>query len=268
MLRFVNVHKSFGTKKVLRGINLEIKEGEFTAIIGSSGCGKTTLIRTVNGFVVPDQGEVFLDNEKVIYDNQLQLRRIRKKVGMIYQLFNLVERSTTFQNVLNGSLGEHNGIRGLLSLFGFFKKEKVEEALKYINYVGLEGSLYDRAEKLSGGQKQRVAIARALMQNPKLLLADEPIANLDPKTSHKILGLLKRINEETKLTTVVVIHHIDFVSSYFNRVIGIKNGVVVFDGDKSLLTKDLLDYIYSDHHDELYPVFEPDYKGVEECLIM
>ncbi|MEJ5284145.1 MAG: phosphonate ABC transporter ATP-binding protein [Brevinematia bacterium] len=262
MLKFVNIHKKFGEKEVLKGINLEIKEGEFVAIIGASGCGKTTLIRTVNGFVIPDEGEVYVDNEKVNYNDHNKLRKIRKKVGMVYQLFNLVERTNSLQNVLNGSLGSCEGIENFLSILGIFKKEKVRKALEYLNYVGLKDSIHDRADKLSGGQKQRVAIARALMQNPSLLLADEPIANLDPSTSHKILSLLKRINEETKLTTIVVIHHIDFVRSYFKRIVAMKNGVIVYDGDFHGLTEEKLHFIYSEHLDEIYS----DKTRAEQCI--
>lgn len=246
MLRFVDVHKSFGQKKVLKGINLEIRKGEFVAIIGASGCGKTTLIRIANGFVVPERGEVFIGDERVTYDDPKRLREIRRKVGMIYQLFNLVERSTALQNVLNGSLGHYKGLDGIFATLGIFRRETLRKATEYLNYVGLMDCMRERADKLSGGQKQRVAIARALMQEPLILLADEPIANLDPKTSHRILGLLKRINKDTGLTTVVVIHHIDFVQSYFDRVIGIKDGVVAFDGKYEDLNEDILEYIYSD----------------------
>ncbi|MCX7821449.1 MAG: phosphonate ABC transporter ATP-binding protein [Brevinematales bacterium] len=262
MLKFNNIHKKFGEKEVLKGINLEIKEGEFVAIIGASGCGKTTLIRTVNGFVIPDAGEVYLDNEKINYSDSNKLRKMRKKVGMVYQLFNLVERTNSLQNVLNGTLGSCEGFENLLSILGIFKKEKIKKALEYLDYVGLKDSIYDRADKRSGGQKQRVAIARALMQHPSLLLADEPIANLDPTTSHKILSLLKKINEETKLTTVVVIHHIDFVKSYFKRIVAMKNGVIVYDGNYDGLTEEKLHFIYSEHLDEIYS----DKIRAEQCI--
>ncbi len=262
MLKFKNIHKRFGEKEVLKGINLEIKEGEFVAIIGASGCGKTTLIRTVNGFIIPNEGEVYLDNEKIDYKDYAKLRKIRKKVGMVYQLFNLVERTNSLQNVLHGSLGSCQGIENFLSILGIFKKEKINKAIEYLNYVGLKDSIHDRADKLSGGQKQRVAIARALMQKPSLLLADEPIANLDPSTSHKILSLLKKINEETKLTTIVVIHHIDFVKSYFNRIIGMKNGIIVYDGNYDNLDEEKLHFIYSEHLDEIY---SEQFKG-EKCI--
>lgn len=265
MLRFFDVHKSFGQKKVLRGINLEIRKGEFVAIIGASGCGKTTLIRVANGFVVPDRGEVFIGDERINYADPKKLREIRRKIGMIYQLFNLVERSSALQNVLNGSLGHYRGMGGLLATFGIFRRESVTKAIEYLNYVGLSDCTKERADRLSGGQKQRVAIARALMQEPLILLADEPIANLDPKTSHRILGLLKRINKDTGLTTVVVIHHIDFVQSYFDRVIGIKDGVVVFDGRYDDLKEDILEYIYSDEIEQVsFPFARQLWRDVDE----
>lgn len=246
MLRIANVHKSFGSHQVLKGISLKVNKGEFVAIIGASGCGKTTLIRSINGFVVPDRGSIIFEGEAVEYNNSQKLRKLRKKVGMIYQLFNLVERTSAQHNVLCGSLGkmDERG-RFIKSLVGFFGKNEIAKARDLLSFVGMEDRLKTRSDKLSGGQKQRVAIARALMQDPHLLLADEPIANLDPKTSILIVELLKKINREKELTTVTVIHHIDFVKNYFNRVIAMKDGVIEYDGPSKGLNNDMLEYIYS-----------------------
>ncbi len=245
MLKFENIQKKFGNNLVLKGINLEIKKGEFVALIGASGCGKTTLIRTVNGFVVPDGGRVIFENEEIDYKNSKKLRQIRKKVGMIYQLFNLVERTNSLHNVLTGVLGKMDqGIDFFLSLIGFFGKENKKKALELMEFVGIRDKSDTRVDKLSGGQKQRVAVARALMQEPHLLLADEPIANLDPKAAKKLLDLLKEINQKKGITIVTVLHHIDFIKTHFNRIVAIKEGEIVFDGKPEELSDNLLEYIY------------------------
>ena len=251
MLTIKDLHKSFGTHHVLKGISMEIQKGEFVAIIGASGCGKTTLIRAINGFVVPEKGSIVFEGEPVAYHNPHKLRKLRKKVGMIYQLFNLVERTSAQHNVLCGSLGkmETRG-RFIRSLIGFFDRESIAKARDLLGFVGMEDRLLTRADKLSGGQKQRVAIARALMQDPHLLLADEPIANLDPKTSTLIVELLKRINREKQLTIITVIHHIDYVKNYFSRVIAMKDGTVVHDGPPDMLDQKALEFIYSGEEKE------------------
>ncbi len=254
MLTITDVHKSFGNHHVLKGVSLHVEKGEFVAVIGASGCGKTTLIRSINGFVVPEKGSILFDGQPVEHNNIHKLRQLRKKVGMIYQLFNLVERTSAQHNVLCGALGRLDSGRGFLkSLLGFFGKRNIAKARDLLGFVGMEDRLHIRADKLSGGQKQRVAIARALMQDPLLLLADEPIANLDPKTSTKILELLRKINQEKQLTIVTVIHHIDFVKDHFSRVIAMKDGVIVFDGPPESLDGPTLDDIYSGEETEESP---------------
>jgi len=252
MIRFENVQKRFGNELVLKGVNLTINEGEFVAIIGASGGGKTTLIRTVNGFVVPSEGHVYVNEQRVDYANPGNLRRLRKNVGMIYQLFNLVERTSAMHNVLTGTLGSKDKpLDTILSAIGYFSRNDRDKAMEILDFVGLKDKAGARVDMISGGQKQRVAIARALMQGPDILLADEPIASLDPKTSRKILDLLRKVNQERNITVVTVIHHFHIVKEYFSRVIAMKDGQVAFDGDPQLLEREeALETIYGGQFEE------------------
>lgn len=247
MVNFKDVSKRYKGIKVLDSINLNIQTGEAVAIIGPSGSGKTTLIRTINGFVVPDSGIVSVDGKVIDYSNKKFLKNLRKKIGMIYQLFNLVERASVLENVLSGSLGRHdNGMGLLLSTIGFFSKEEKELAMELLRFVGIEHKASERVDKLSGGEKQRVAIARALMQKPDILLADEPIANLDPKTSKKIIELLLRINEEKNITLICVLHHLETVENNFKRLIALNGGKIIYDGLTSSLNRAELLSIYEE----------------------
>jgi phosphonate transport system ATP-binding protein len=245
MVKMDNIQKHFNGRQVLNGISLKVKPGEVAAIIGPSGSGKTTLIRTINGFVVPDAGKVMVAGEEINYRDRELLRHTRKKIGMIYQLFNLVERTSVLENVLSGALGRlDRGIYFLSSTLGFFTKREREMAMELLYFVHLEDKAFERVDRLSGGQKQRVAIARALMQQPELLLADEPIANLDIRTSQKIMELLLRINVEKGITLLMVLHHLESVKDYCPRVIGVKEGSICFDGAAGGLNDDLLQEIY------------------------
>lgn len=245
MVKLENVRKQFNGKLVLGGVNMSVKRGEAVALIGPSGSGKTTLIRTVNGFVVPDSGEVIVGGKVINYRDKRSLRQIRKKIGIVYQLFNLVERTSVLENVMTGALGRFDtGVNFVLSTIGLFPKEEKEKAMKLLEFVGIEDKAFERVDRLSGGQKQRVAIARALMQDPEILLADEPIANLDPKTSGKILELLLRINMEKGITVICALHNLDAVKDNFNRVIALKKGRICFDGKTYTLTHDHIRNIY------------------------
>jgi phosphonate transport system ATP-binding protein len=246
MVKVANLRKRFNGHEVLAGINLRVGNSEPVALIGPSGSGKTTLIRTINGFVVPDAGTISIGGKVINYRDKEALRRTRKKIGMIYQLFNLVERTSALVNVMAGALGRlDRGVSLLSSTLGFFSKQEREKAMDLIRFVGLEDKAGERVDRLSGGQKQRVAIARALMQEPELLLADEPIANLDPKSSRKILELLFQINREKKITLITVLHHLESVRDHFDRVIALKEGAICFDGDTRDLTKDSVQDIYT-----------------------
>lgn len=246
MVRVANLRKHFNGHKVLAGINFRVRKGEAVALIGPSGSGKTTLIRTINGFVVPDAGTIAVGGQEIKYRNPESLRQARKKIGMIYQLFNLVERTSVQVNVMAGALGRlDRGLSLLSSTLGFFTRQEREKARELLGFVGLEDKVRERVDRLSGGQKQRVAIARALMQEPELLLADEPIANLDPKASKKIMELLLRINQEKKITLITVLHHLDSVRDHFDRVIALKEGAICFDAATRNLNDHRVQDIYS-----------------------
>ncbi len=246
MIRIANLRKQFNGHEVLCGINLWVKKGEPVALIGPSGSGKTTMIRTINGFVVPDAGTISVGGRELKFQNAESLRQCRKKIGMIYQLFNLVERTSVRVNVMAGALGRLDGGVSLLSsTIGFFSRREMDKAMELLRFVGLEEKARERVDRLSGGQKQRVAIARALMQEPEVLLADEPIANLDPKASGKIMELLLRINQEQKITLITVLHHLDSVRDHFDRVIALKEGSICFDVHTRDLNDQRLQEIYT-----------------------
>ena len=195
MLEIKNLRKTFqGGTEALRGVDLKVKKGEFVSILGPSGSGKTTLLRSINGLENIDYGEIFFESEKI---NKVYLPEVQKKTGMIFQEFNLVNNLSAINNVLTGLL---NSSTKFLSMFYLFSKEQKLEALKALETVGLLNKAYSRADELSGGQRQRVGIARAIIKKPKLLLADEPVASLDPKAANLIMSLLKKINKDFKIT--------------------------------------------------------------------
>ncbi len=246
MIRVANLRKHFNGYHVLNGVDLHVSKGDAVALIGPSGSGKTTLIRTINGFVVPDAGTISVGGREIRFRDRESLRQSRKKIGMIYQLFNLVERTSVEVNVMAGALGRlDRGIPLLSSTLGLFSKTERKKARELLSFVGLEEKASERVDRLSGGQKQRVAIARALMQEPNVLLADEPVANLDPKTSRKIMELLLRVNREKKITLITVLHHLDHVRDHFDRVVALKDGAICFDAHTSSLNDHHLQNIYA-----------------------
>lgn len=225
----------------LKNINLEINHGEFVVVVGLSGAGKSTLIRSMNRLVTPTDGELIIDGENILKYNSRNLRKLRTKVGMIFQNYNLVKRSTVMKNVMSGRLG-HTGT--LRSMFNLFSKEEIALGYQSLERVNIAEKLYQRADQLSGGQQQRVAIARVLTQQPKIVLADEPVASLDPPTSHQVMKYLRKINKEDNITTIVNLHFIDMAMEYADRIIGMRAGEVVFDGPASEVSEKTFEEIY------------------------
>ena len=207
MLEINNLKKTFdnGTE-ALNGVNLKVKKGEFLSILGPSGSGKTTLLRSINGLESIDNGKISFENEKINKDN---LPEFQKKRGMIFQEFNLVNNLSAINNVLTGLL---NSSSKFLSMFYLFTKKQKLEALKALETVGLLNKAYERVDELSGGQRQRIGIARAIIKRPKLLLADEPVASLDPKAANLIMSLLKKINKEFEITVICNLHQVELAS--------------------------------------------------------
>lgn len=226
--------------KALNDVNLTIKDGEFVSIIGLSGAGKSTLIRCINRMHDISGGEILIDGTDISSLKGKKLRSARKDIGMIFQSFNLVKRSTVYKNVLAGRVGYHNTFE---TLFGIYSKEEKLLALRSLDKLGILDKAYVRADELSGGQQQRVALARALTQEPKLILADEPVASLDPVTTISVMDDFTRINK-LGITIIANMHHVDLAKRYSSRIIGIKAGEVVFDGKPEEVTDEVTMKIY------------------------
>tara|TARA_B100000780_G_scaffold175848_1_gene123181 strand:- start:1776 stop:2498 length:723 start_codon:yes stop_codon:yes gene_type:complete len=239
MLEINNLKKTFesGTE-ALKGVNLKVKKGEFLSILGPSGSGKTTLLRSINGLENIEKGNIFFDKEQV---DKTYLPEVQKKTGMIFQDFNLVNNLSSINNVLTGLL---NSSSKFLSMFYLFTKEQKLEALKALETVGLLNKAYSRADELSGGQRQRVGIARAIIKKPLLLLADEPVASLDPKAANLIMSLLKKINKEFNITVICNLHQVDLATKYSDRIVGLLDGEIIFDQPASSIDKTSISQIY------------------------
>lgn len=244
MIEFRNVSKVYpnGTKG-LNNINLKIQKGEFVVMVGLSGAGKSTLLKSVNRLHEITEGEIMIECESITGAKGKDLRRMRRDIGMIFQSFNLVKRSTVLKNVLAGRVGYHSTLRTTL---GLFPKEDVELAFQALKRVNILEKAYARADELSGGQQQRVSIARALAQEAKIILADEPVASLDPLTTKQVLDDLKKINEDFGITTIVNLHSIALARQYATRIIGLHAGEIVFDGLVEAATDEKFAEIYGD----------------------
>lgn len=225
----------------LKKVSFEVKKGEFLIIIGLSGSGKSTLLRCLNRLHDPTSGEVVFNGKEIAHVQGKEIKEVRKNIGMIFQHFNLIPRHTVLSNVLMGSLGR---IGSLKSIFGLFSKEDRAKAMEYLRLVGIADKAQIRADQLSGGQQQRVAIARALMQSPQILLADEPVASLDPATCHTVMDYLRKVNQELGITIIANLHFLSLVREYGTRVIALKAGEIVFEGSPSEITDEWFQKIY------------------------
>lgn len=242
VIEFKNVSKVYpnGTKG-LNNINVTINKGEFIVIVGLSGAGKSTFLRSINRLHEISEGEILIDGKSITAAKGQNLRRIRRDIGMIFQSFNLVKRSTVMRNVLSGRVGYHSTFRTIL---GLFPKDDIQLALNALDRVNILEKAYSRADELSGGQQQRVSIARALAQEAQIILADEPVASLDPLTTKQVMDDLQRINQELGITTIVNLHFIDLAREYATRIIGLRAGEVVFDGPVAEATDEVFSEIY------------------------
>lgn len=243
MIEFVHAGKTYPNGvQGLKDVNLKIEQGEFVAIIGLSGAGKSTLIRTINRMIDVTAGKVIVDGVDVMSLHGKSLRRFRRHIGMIFQSFNLVTRSTVIKNVLTSMVPDMGFFK---VLFGIFSRQQELAALAALDKVGILDKAYTRCDQLSGGQQQRVALARTLNQNPSIILADEPVAALDPVTANQVMSDFKRINKEMNISILINIHHVDLALEFADRVIGIRAGEIVFDGPVGDVTQAVLDSIYN-----------------------
>ncbi|MES3038504.1 MAG: phosphonate ABC transporter ATP-binding protein [Bdellovibrionota bacterium] len=233
----------------LKGVSFDVKKGEFLVIIGLSGSGKSTLLRCINRLHDPTSGQIIYHGNDLAQAQGPEIRGIRKKIAMIFQHFNLIPRHTVLSNVLMGRLGTMGSFK---SIFGFFSAEDKESALKYLKLVGIAEKAKIRADQLSGGQQQRVAIARALTQGPDLLLADEPVASLDPATCHTVMDYLRKVNQELGITIICNLHFLSLVRQYATRVIALKGGEKVFEGSPLDIDEAWFEKIYGEGSKEVH----------------
>ena len=261
-----NLNKTFRSCKALKGINLNVTRGEMVALIGPSGSGKSTLLRHISGLVAGDRcngGHISIFGNPVQKNGIINhnIRKLRSEVGFIFQQFNLVGRLSLLTNILSGMLAR---IPTWRSLFGFFRREEKLAAMKALHRVGMSCYAGQRASTLSGGQQQRGAIARALLQQARIILADEPIASLDPKSASLVMGTLQRLNQEDGHTIVVSLHQIDFAFRYCPRSVAMKNGEIVYDGPTEKITKELLQTVYGSDLSEIEYIKNDIYEVVQQ----
>ncbi|MEG2018048.1 MAG: phosphonate ABC transporter ATP-binding protein [Clostridium sp.] len=242
MIKFENVNKVYPNGlHALKNIDLEIEQGEFVAIIGLSGAGKSTLLRTINKMHDITDGTLTVNGQDVKSLKGKELRKFRRKLGMVFQSFNLVTRTSVIRNVLTSRVPDMPLWKSIL---GIYSKEDKVIALEALDKVGILDKAYVRADQLSGGQQQRVALARTLAQNPEVILADEPVAALDPITAGQVMDDFKKINKEMNISVLINIHHVDLALKYCDRVVGIKAGEIVYDGPSSEVNGEILKQIY------------------------
>jgi phosphonate transport system ATP-binding protein len=243
MIKFEHVGKTYPNGTVaLKDISLEIPQGDFVAVIGLSGAGKSTLIKLINKMIDVTEGTLVVNGTKV--DSSLkgeELRKFRRKIGMVFQSFNLIGRTTVIKNVLAARVAEMSLFQ---TLVGYYSKSDKIKALEALHQVGILEKAYMRADQLSGGQQQRVALARTIAQDPSIILADEPVASLDPITANQVMADFQKVNEELNITIIANMHHVDMALKYAKRVVGIHEGRIVYDGPAENITEGLLKEIY------------------------
>ena len=244
LLSIKNVSKKYNNgTNALKNISFDVEKGEFISVIGPSGSGKSTLLRSINKMIDISQGSILFEDKNIESLKKTRIELVRREIGMIFQSYNLVERLTVIENVLHGRLGYKSVIAGIL---GIYSEEEKKEAFNFLEKVNMTKYAYRKCNELSGGQKQRVGIARAIMQKPKLLLCDEPIASLDPKTAENIMDYLKKIVSELKITCIVNLHQVDIAKKYSDRIIALNKGEKIFDDKTERLTDDMIEFIYKD----------------------
>lgn len=244
LLSVKNISKEYNNGiTALKNVSFDVEKGEFISIIGPSGSGKSTLLRSINKMIDISKGSILFENRNIEKLKKKEIELVRREIGMIFQNYNLVERLTVIENVLHGRLGYKSVFAGIL---GIYSEEEKKEAFNFLEKVNMTKYAYQKCNELSGGQKQRVGIARAIMQKPKLLLCDEPIASLDPKTAENIMDYLKKIVTELKITCIVNLHQVDIAKKYSNRIIALNKGEKIFDDKPEYLTDDMIEFIYKD----------------------
>lgn len=248
LLEIDNLTKFYGDVRALSDVSFKVKKGELVSVIGPSGSGKTTLIRCINRLIEPTDGSIRYDKQELRFLKGNDLRHARAKIGMIFQHYNLVTRLTVIENVLHGRLGYKSSLAGIVGLYNEAEKEK---AIEVLSLLGLQEFMYRRCDQLSGGQKQRVGIARALVQDPRMILCDEPISSLDPSSSKIIMDYLKKIQQEFGITLVVNLHQVDVAKKYSDRILGFNEGKLVYDGSPADLNKKTIHEIYGTEAGEL-----------------
>ncbi len=249
LLEVNHLTKQFGKdSKALTDISFSVQEGEFVSIIGPSGAGKSTLLRCINRMIDATGGDIRFQDLHVMDLKKKELKQVRTKIGMIFQHYNLVNRLSVIENTLHGKLGTKSTLAGVL---GLYSKEEKQQAIQILNVLGLNEMIYKRADQLSGGQKQRVGIARALIQNPRMLLCDEPIASLDPNSAKVIMDYLKKISATMGITVVVNLHQVDVAIKYSDRIIGINKGQAVYNGTAKGMTSEDIKRIYGSEAEDL-----------------
>ncbi|TKW63247.1 MAG: phosphonate ABC transporter ATP-binding protein [Gemella sp.] len=240
-LEVKNLIFNYGEKNILNDISFEVPNGDFVAIVGKSGAGKSTLLRCLNLLNKPQSGEIIITGENIVQFNRTRLKRIRRDIAFIFQDYNVLDNLYTVENVLTPYLVKKSTL-GLL--LGYTKKE-YNEGVDFLKQVGLEDEAFKKSKYLSGGQKQRVAIAKALAQNPKILLADEPVSSLDEKNTTLIMDTFKKLNEENGITVLINLHDVNLAKKYSTKILGLKDGKVLFYKDSEKVTKDEFEELYN-----------------------